>query len=83
MINAFRCLAETPDWSYLDGRPAPLGVGQKQRYVEQIKYNMRIQSLLYQIDNAVDTVRLQNEEREYTKQQIISKKLRCKAKSWK
>lgn len=73
-------IADTPDWSYLDGRPAPLTGAQRKRYFQQMDYNRTIQTLLEQVDGAKAKEEARLAELSQTKQQIIANKLRSKAR---
>lgn len=75
-----REFADTPDWSYLDGRPAPLIGGQRKRYEQQMDYNRTIQTLLQQVDYAKETQAAKLTEQQANKDHLIKNKLRCKGK---
>ena len=59
-----------------------MNVAQKRRYLEQIEYNRRIQTLLSQVDNAKSTHEKNLQEEEQSRKRIIAEKLRSKAKIW-
>ena len=54
--NAYGALADTPDWSFLDGRPAPPGTLATQRKAIQRQVCERIITLLAEIERAKKAV---------------------------
>ena len=54
--NSYGVLADTPDWSFLDGRPAPPGALATQRKAIQRQICERIILLLGEIEKAKKTV---------------------------
>lgn len=79
-IRFYREFADAPDWSYLDGRPAPLGSGQRKRYLQQVEYNQTIQRMIHEVDTAKTAEAERIQKIAETKQQIIANKLRPKGK---
>lgn len=79
-IRFYREFADAPDWSYLDGRPAPLGSGQRKRYLQQVEYNQAIQRMIHEVDTAKTAEAERIQKIAETKQQIIANKLRPKGK---
>ncbi|KAK2584111.1 hypothetical protein KPH14_006552 [Odynerus spinipes] len=76
--NAFGPLTNLPDYSFKDGRPVPLGVGQKKRMIKQQQYAAKIVQLVGEIDYAVARhARLQEEEKQ-RRQNILDSKLKPK-----
>ncbi|XP_003747142.1 39S ribosomal protein L52, mitochondrial [Galendromus occidentalis] len=81
-MNQWRVFADAPDWSRLDGTPAPLNNAQRRRYLQQLTYNQRVQMLLSQVDGARAAVQEAKEKIETDKKRIIANKLKSKAKTW-
>lgn len=50
-------LADLPDWSYLDGRgPGPLNIGQKKRYLRDIRFTQEVIKYIGQAKTARELV---------------------------
>ncbi|XP_018805078.1 PREDICTED: 39S ribosomal protein L52, mitochondrial [Bactrocera latifrons] len=76
--NAFGPLTNLPDYSFLDGRPTPLGSNQKRRLKKQQEIADKIVTLSGELDFAKKRyARIQAEEAE-TKENIIKNKLKPK-----
>lgn len=52
--NEYGPLTDLPDWSYVDGRPAPATKGQQRRAQRQRVLNERILRLMREMDDAKD-----------------------------
>lgn len=79
-LNPNTCgpLTDKKDYSFLDGRTTPYGMGQKERILKQQEIAQRIIDLTAEIDFAVERhKKLQIEEQENRKQ-IIGSKLKVK-----
>ena len=53
--NEYGPLTDVPDWSFADGRTAPVSKAQKHRNKRQYAIGLRIKTLLNEIDNAKET----------------------------
>lgn len=76
--NAYGVLTDKPDYSYLDGRPTPLGVRQRNRYYKQKEIAAQIILLTKEVDFAVERHKQMQIEAENTKTEILQKKLKPK-----
>ncbi|KAI4479387.1 hypothetical protein M0804_011172 [Polistes exclamans] len=76
--NAFGPLTNKPDYSFLDGKPTPLGVRQKSRIIKQREYAVRIHKLVGEIDYAVERHKRLQQEKEEERQRILDSKLKPK-----
>ncbi|XP_023240794.1 39S ribosomal protein L52, mitochondrial-like [Centruroides sculpturatus] len=74
-------MVELPDWSYADGRPAPLGVHKKRRLLLQMHYAKIITDLLKEVDFAEKHHQEKQEEKKREEENIIKSKLKAKGKS--
>lgn len=72
---SYGVLTDTPDYSYLDGRSTPYGVGQRRRQAEQKQLAQQIIELTKEIDFAVNRNTKLIEGEKITKENIISNKL--------
>lgn len=52
--NAYGVLTDKPDYTYLDGRPTPLGIRQKGRIMKHQELTNKIIELTREVDFAVD-----------------------------
>ncbi|XP_050046197.1 large ribosomal subunit protein mL52 [Dermacentor andersoni] len=76
--NETREFADTPDWTFNDGRPTPLTGRQRKRYLQQMEYCTTIVRYLKEIKDAQEAnVRVAQEEEEI-KKRVASGKFRQK-----
>eukprot|EP00053_Salpingoeca_punica_P012371 m.110894 g.110894 ORF g.110894 m.110894 type:complete len:101 (-) comp15932_c0_seq3:137-439(-) len=54
--NEYGTLTDTPDWSYLDGRPAPSSLRQLKRSEKQQFVQLRMAQLLQEVNNATQPI---------------------------
>lgn len=72
--NTSGVLTDRADFSYLDGRPTPYGVGQKKRLIKQKEIAEKIIRLSGEIDFAVKRhQQIEMDEKTHRKQTIDSK----------
>lgn len=76
--NAEGCLTDSPDYSYLDGRPTPYGVRQKNRIIKNRQYAEQIIGLTKEIDFAVERHKNLLENKKNSRQAHIEEKLKPK-----
>ncbi|PSN30383.1 39S ribosomal protein L52 [Blattella germanica] len=76
--NASGILTDKPDYSFLDGRPTPLGMGVKRRMEKQNEYAKKIVMLSKEMDFAVKRYDKLLAEREESKQRKLNSKLKPK-----
>lgn len=79
--NKFGPLTNLPDYSYLDGRPVPLGMNQKRRMEKQMEYHQKILELSGDVDFAKDRYAKNQAEKAREKKLIIDSKLKRKGKN--
>uniref|UniRef100_A0A336M5A6 CSON004178 protein n=1 Tax=Culicoides sonorensis TaxID=179676 RepID=A0A336M5A6_CULSO len=72
-------LTNLPDYTFMDGRPTPLGVRQKNRLLKQREYAERIVQLSAELDFAKDRYQKQINAEVESRQQILKSKLKPKA----
>lgn len=71
-------LTNKPDYSFLDGRPTPLGMKQKRRMIKQRDIATRIIQLSNEIDFAVERHQYNLKAQEDLRTKIIQNKLKPK-----
>ncbi|PNF16505.1 39S ribosomal protein L52, mitochondrial, partial [Cryptotermes secundus] len=71
-------LTDKPDYSYLDGRPAEIGLGMKRRMEKNIEYAKKILALTKEIDFAVERHKALEQEKEEERQRKLDSKLKRK-----
>ncbi|EDV59650.1 39S ribosomal protein L52, mitochondrial [Drosophila erecta] len=76
--NAFGPLTNLPDYTYLDGRPTPLGANQKKRLLKQQDIATRIVELSGELEFAKQRHERLKENAESEKQRLIQSKLKPK-----
>ncbi|EDW46798.1 39S ribosomal protein L52, mitochondrial [Drosophila sechellia] len=76
--NAFGPLTNLPDYTYLDGRPTPLGANQKRRLLKQQEIASRIVELSGELEFAKQRHQRLKETAESEKQRLIRSKLKPK-----
>ncbi|XP_043651460.1 39S ribosomal protein L52, mitochondrial [Drosophila teissieri] len=76
--NAFGPLTNMPDYTYLDGRPTPLGANQKRRLLKQQEIATRIVELSGELEFAKQRHERLKEKAESEKQRLIRSKLKPK-----
>ncbi|KAG7189698.1 hypothetical protein KM043_017366 [Ampulex compressa] len=73
--NAFGPLTNRPDYTFKDGRPTPLGSGQRRRILQQKSYAEKIVKLVGEIDYAIKKHEDILTQKELKKQEILNSKL--------
>lgn len=76
--NANGVLTDKADFSYVDGRPTPYGVGQKRRLLKQKDLLNKILTLSKEVDYAVERHQTKLAQEKLEKQRIIDSKLKPK-----
>eukprot|EP00099_Drosophila_melanogaster_P019083 NP_610313.1 mitochondrial ribosomal protein L52 [Drosophila melanogaster] len=76
--NAFGPLTNLPDYTYLDGRPTPLGANQKRRLIKQQEIATRIVELSGELEFAKQRHERLKANAESEKQRLIRSKLKPK-----
>ncbi|XP_066254229.1 large ribosomal subunit protein mL52 [Euwallacea similis] len=76
--NASGVLADSSDYSFLDGRITPLGIGQKERLLKNEEAKLKIIALSNEIDFAVERYNRIQEEEKSKKEKILASKLKPK-----
>ncbi|XP_017150606.1 39S ribosomal protein L52, mitochondrial [Drosophila miranda] len=76
--NAFGPLTNLPDYTFLDGRPTPLGSNQKKRLVRQQEIATKIVELSGELEFAKQRYERQRVAAATEKQRIIQNKLKPK-----
>lgn len=76
--NAYGVLTDTPDYTFLDGRPTPIGVNQKQRMIKQKEILDKIIQLNSEIDFAIERHAKLKEVETERRKKIIEGKLKPK-----
>lgn len=78
--NAYGVLTDSPDYTFLDGRPTPYGPGQKRRIEAQKELAEEIIKLTGEVDFAVERHRKLEEEKQEEVRRIIDGKFKPKGK---
>jgi len=73
-------LMDSPDYTFLDGRPVPYGSRQKQRLAKQQKYTERIIKLTSEVDFALQRHQRLVKEKEDQAKRALAQKLTTKGK---
>lgn len=76
--NAYGPLTDKPDYTFLDGRPTPLGMRQRKRLQKQKEMAVRVIQLSKEIDYAVERHSKILKDEENRKNQILANKLKPK-----
>ena len=76
--NAYGVLTDTPDYTFMDGRPTPLGVKQGIRLKERQEQAKKIIALSGEIDFAVEYHKKRQLDEMKQRQSIIANKLKPK-----
>ncbi|XP_063915240.1 large ribosomal subunit protein mL52 [Zophobas morio] len=76
--NSEGVLTDAPDYSFLDGRPTPYGIGQMKRIVKQQQIAEQIHNLTAEIDFAVERHEELTRKESERRQQILDSKLKPK-----
>lgn len=76
--NACGILTDKPDYSYVDGRPTPMGARQRQRLLKQKEIAAKIIALTSEMDFAIERHKQLQVEAENTKKAILASKLKPK-----
>ncbi|XP_067000229.2 large ribosomal subunit protein mL52 [Anabrus simplex] len=78
--NTFGPLTNLPDFTYVDGRPTPLGSRQKKRLMKQREYAETIIRMTGEVDFAVERYERLKKEEEERRQTVLKLKLVPKGK---
>ncbi|XP_066151345.1 large ribosomal subunit protein mL52 [Euwallacea fornicatus] len=76
--NASGVLTDSPDYSFLDGRMTPLGIGQRKRLLKNEEAKLKIIALSNEIDFAVERYKKIQEEEKNKRENILASKLKPK-----
>ncbi|RZC37732.1 deoxynucleoside kinase-like [Asbolus verrucosus] len=76
--NACGVLTDSPDYSFLDGRPTPYGSRQKKRILKQQELTQQIIELTSEVDFAVERHKQLQQEEQRRRQEILDNKLKPK-----
>ncbi|XP_055917099.1 39S ribosomal protein L52, mitochondrial [Eupeodes corollae] len=76
--NSYGPLTNLPDYSYVDGRPTPLGTNQKKRVQHQQEIARKMVSALKELDYAKQRFVDMKSSKEAEKKRIIDNKLKPK-----
>lgn len=76
--NAYGSLTDSADYTFLDGRPTPYGVGQKKRLLKQKEITQQIIQFSKEVDFAVERHKMLKKQEEETKKKILDSKLKPK-----
>ncbi|XP_074646560.1 large ribosomal subunit protein mL52-like [Tubulanus polymorphus] len=76
--NQFGPLTDLPDWSYLDGRPTPIGGGQRKRMESNIDIGKQILNGLEDIERAEKMYEARINNNKKRRQDILNGKLKKK-----
>ncbi|XP_026867307.2 39S ribosomal protein L52, mitochondrial isoform X1 [Electrophorus electricus] len=71
-------MTDLPDWSYADGRPAPLLKGQVRRRKQREVFARRAVYLSAEVDQGIDTWMMKKKVKERAKEQLKSSMLKPK-----
>ncbi|XP_076828677.1 large ribosomal subunit protein mL52-like [Brachyhypopomus gauderio] len=71
-------LTDLPDWSYADGRPAPLLKGQVRRQKQREDFARRAVYLNAEVDQGMETWKMKKKDEEKAKEQLKSSMLKPK-----
>ncbi|KAK6185432.1 hypothetical protein SNE40_007669 [Patella caerulea] len=74
-------LTDLPDYTYLDGRPTPLTLGQKKRKEDRINVAKRVVELVQEIQFAKENHKNRTLQQEKERQEKLSRKLKPKVGS--
>lgn len=76
--NAQGVLTDSPDYTFLDGRPTPYGVRQRHRLEKQKEYAETVMKLSKELDFAVEHHKQKEIAETERRQQILDNKLKPK-----
>ncbi|PZC78754.1 hypothetical protein B5X24_HaOG217212 [Helicoverpa armigera] len=76
--NAEGILTDTPDFTYLDGRPTPLLQKQKKRIIKQREMAAKIVEMCSELDFAKERYQNMEAEKEQERQSILANRLKPK-----
>lgn len=79
--NTSGVLTDKPDYTFLDGRPTPLGVRQKNRIIKQQEIAAKILQLSGEIDFAVERHKQNLQLEKQQVETILKNKLKPKGKA--
>ncbi|KAM7343543.1 mitochondrial ribosomal protein L52 [Cochliomyia hominivorax] len=78
--NEFGPLTNLPDYTFLDGRPTPMGSNQKKRLMKQQEIAAKIVAMNKELDMAKKRYKQLQEQQEIERQKIMQAKLKPKGK---
>jgi large subunit ribosomal protein L52 len=76
--NTSGILTDKSDYSYLDGRPAEIGIGVKRRLEKQKEYAKKIVTLSKEMDFAVNRYKALEQQKLEEQQRLLNNKLKRK-----
>jgi len=76
--NKYGSFADSPDYTYLDGRPTPLGSSRLKRALKQREFTKKIVQFSQEMDFAVDLNEKRKEQEAARKQRVLERKLKPK-----
>uniref|UniRef100_A0A0K8TSB8 Large ribosomal subunit protein mL52 n=1 Tax=Tabanus bromius TaxID=304241 RepID=A0A0K8TSB8_TABBR len=76
--NAYGPLTDMPDYTFLDGRPTPLGAHQKRRMLQQREIAKKIVTLSKELDFAKERYQKLQKAKEEERQKLLDSKLKPK-----
>ncbi|XP_045133561.1 39S ribosomal protein L52, mitochondrial-like isoform X3 [Portunus trituberculatus] len=77
-LGAHGPLIDGPDYTFLDGRPTPLRIGQIRRARAQREAATKVVQLMSEVQFAIQREKQLKQEQEDTRQQTIASKLKAK-----
>ncbi|XP_065368662.1 large ribosomal subunit protein mL52 [Calliphora vicina] len=78
--NEFGPLTNLPDYTFLDGRPTPMGSNQKKRIIKQQEIAAKIVTMSKELDSAKQRYKQLQEHQQKERQSIMQAKLKPKGK---
>ncbi|KAK7081346.1 mitochondrial translation [Halocaridina rubra] len=77
-IGAHGPLIDGPDYTFLDGRPTPLGAGQRRRAIGQVEASEKVIQLMKETKFAIERHQKREKEVKEKRQRIMKSKLKPK-----
>ncbi|XP_075165963.1 mitochondrial ribosomal protein L52 [Haematobia irritans] len=78
--NSFGPLTNLPDYTYLDGRPTPMGSNQRKRLIKQQEIAAKIVTLSKELDMAKQRFQNLKQKEQEDRQKVMQAKLKPKGK---
>ncbi|KAI8117147.1 39S ribosomal protein L52, mitochondrial [Lucilia cuprina] len=78
--NEFGPLTNLPDYTFLDGRPTPLGSNQRKRLIKQQEIAAKIVTMNKELDMAKQRYKQLQEQQAAERQKVMQAKLKPKGK---